>query len=248
MPASQVLRFTDPDEYAAHVRATRMEIAVTEHGHFSAELIRIDLHRMWIQRYTESLPRVAHFDHWPGRAAISFPTLTCGTLTYAGREEAPGTLIRHSQTGSDFQRATGPVHFGAMSLPVADMEDVVAMFCGSDLMPPKEPLTVAPRRMSATSRAGRAMADGATAPPAPYCPASYARGAARSGPPGGSRSWQSFQWPRGCSGPSSPTSCVRAMPESPEYPCRARADESQSYGEANAERASCAAPRLWRRP
>src|SRR6266478_186310 len=38
--------------------------------------------------------------------------------------------------------------------------------------------------MSATSRAGRAMAGGATAPPAPYCPVSYACGAARSGPPG----------------------------------------------------------------
>ena len=50
MPASQVLRFTDPDEYAAHVRATRMEIAVTEHGHFSAELIRIDLHRSAIPK------------------------------------------------------------------------------------------------------------------------------------------------------------------------------------------------------
>src|SRR5947207_3162780 len=38
--------------------------------------------------------------------------------------------------------------------------------------------------MSATSRAGRAMAGGATVPPAPYCPASYACGAARSGPQG----------------------------------------------------------------
>src|SRR6266851_102746 len=38
-------------------------------------------------------------------------------------------------------------------------------------------------------------------------------GAAGSGPPGGFRSWQSFRSPRGCSGPSSPTSRVRATPE-----------------------------------
>src|SRR5260221_11883262 len=58
--------------------------------------------------------------------------------------------------------------------------------------------------MSATSRAGRAMAGGATAPvaAAPYYPASYACGAARSSHRVGSRSWQSFRSPRDCSGPS----------------------------------------------
>src|SRR5580704_3382015 len=92
------------------------------------------------------------------------------------------------------------------------------------------------------------VAGGAMAPPAPYCPASYGRGAACSGPPAGSRSWQSFRSPRGRSGPSSRASRVRAIPESTEYPCGAQADESQSYGEAHGERASCAAPRLSRPP
>ena len=45
----------------------------------------------------------------------------------------------------------------------------------------------------------------------------------------------------------------RATLESRECPCRARADRSQSYGEANAAGPSaagpsCAAPRLWRPP
>src|SRR5216684_850491 len=40
----------------------------------------------------------------------------------------------------------------------------------------------------------------------------------------------------------------RARPGSHEYRCSARADGSRSCGEANAERASCAAPRLSRPP
>src|SRR5882672_2108138 len=75
-----------------------------------------------------------------------------------------------------------------------------------------------------------------------------AGGAARADPPGGSRSWQSVRSPRDCSGLSSRAWNVRATLESRECPRRARADGSQSCGEANAARPSCAAPRLWRPP
>src|SRR5215472_7436894 len=88
--------------------------------------------------------------------------------------------------------------------------------------------------MSATSRAGRAMAGGATPPAAPRCLASHACGAARSGHRAGSRSGRSARSQRGCSGPSSPASRARAAPESAECPCRAQADGSRSCGEAYA--------------
>src|ERR1700719_5100762 len=72
--------------------------------------------------------------------------------------------------------------------------------------------------MSATSRAGRAMAGGSTAPAAPHCLAPHAGGAARADPPGGSRSWQSVRSPRDCSGLSSRAWNVRATLESREGP------------------------------
>src|SRR6516164_523575 len=86
---------------------------------------------------------------------------------------------------------------------------------------------------------------GATASAAPRCLASHACGAARLGHRAGSRSWRSARSQRGCSGPSSPASRVRAAPESRECPCRAQADGSRSCGEAYAERAFYAAPLLW---
>src|SRR5580693_8232659 len=86
--------------------------------------------------------------------------------------------------------------------------------------------------------------NGAIAPAAPQCLALRACGAARSGARAGSRSWRLFRSPRGCSEPSSRACRVQATPESPECLCRPRADGLRRNGEANEERAFCAAPPL----
>ena len=57
MPSSTVRTFTDPDEYAAAVRQGTYELTVIERGHFTAKLTRIDLHRVWMQRFSDNLPR-----------------------------------------------------------------------------------------------------------------------------------------------------------------------------------------------
>src|SRR6266446_4127432 len=109
-----------------------------------------------------------------------------------------------------------------------------------DLTPSRTVIAENVRDLQSWSSHGRRRY-GATAP---RCLASHACGAARSGHRAGSRSWKSSRSQRGCSGPSSPASRVRAAPESLECPCRAQADGSRSCGEAYAERAFCAAPRL----
>jgi hypothetical protein len=60
--------FTDPDDYATSIRATRVELTVMGRGHFTAKLTRIDLHRLWMQRFFDNLPRVAHSAPRSGRA------------------------------------------------------------------------------------------------------------------------------------------------------------------------------------
>jgi hypothetical protein len=54
MPASAFWRFTDPDEYTARVRATRMELAITRPGRFAAKLI----FSIWLRAY------------WPDQAIL----------------------------------------------------------------------------------------------------------------------------------------------------------------------------------
>jgi hypothetical protein len=56
MPSSGVLTFTDPDDYTSAIRATNAEATVMGRGHFTARLTRIDLHRLWMQRFFPEPP------------------------------------------------------------------------------------------------------------------------------------------------------------------------------------------------
>ena len=53
----------------------------------------------------------------------------------------PTDIVRHSEGQSYFQRSSGPVSFGTMSLPVEEMVSVGAAIAGLDLRPPKDALT-----------------------------------------------------------------------------------------------------------
>ena len=74
MPSCAVHTFADPDGYAAAIRAGTFEVTVTGHGQFTAKRIRIDFHRLWMQRFSESLPRVLHSADVSGRAIMMFRT------------------------------------------------------------------------------------------------------------------------------------------------------------------------------
>jgi|ERR1700730_5843716 len=94
MPSSAVRTFSEPDDYAAAIRATRAELTVTGRGDFVAKLIRIDLHRLWMQRFSESVPRILHSAITPGRACITFRTQSGPSLFWNGVElqsTAPST-------------------------------------------------------------------------------------------------------------------------------------------------------------
>ena len=144
MSLSSVRCFADPDEYMAFFRGSRVEFSITEPGHFAAKLIRIDLPRLWMQRYSETLPRIAHFENVAGRAAISFRTSPGQSFLNDGSEASPTTMRRLSDRQSGIQRSTGLVHFASMSLPVAEMEALGATYGGADFAPPREALTFRP--------------------------------------------------------------------------------------------------------
>ena len=149
MPASAFWHCTDPDEFTARVRATSMELAIIRSGRFAAKVVRIDLHRMWLQRLSDSLPRVAHFNHVPGRAVISFRTQAGPDILWDGKVE-PAGLARHPECYSFFQRSSGPTHLGTMSLPIEDMAVVGETFGGCDFTPPKELTFITPRPAALT--------------------------------------------------------------------------------------------------
>src|SRR6266853_158008 len=124
MPSSAVHSFTDPDDYAAAIRAANAEINVTGRGRFTGEIIRIDLHRLWIQRFSDNLPRVGHSANMAGRAIFSFRTEPGPSLLAGGMELQPTSIVRHSEGQSFHRRSSGFASYASMSLPVEEIATV----------------------------------------------------------------------------------------------------------------------------
>jgi AraC-like DNA-binding protein len=144
MPWSAVDTFTDPGDYAAAIRATTIDLILMARGQFRAKRIRIDLHRLWMQRLQENLPRTLHSDFVHGRAIVTFRTGPGPNLLWNGAEVDEAHVIRHNEGESAFQHSPAPAGWGAMSLPVEDMVAAGVAIAGLDLAPPKDPLILAP--------------------------------------------------------------------------------------------------------
>jgi AraC-like DNA-binding protein len=144
MPSSAVRTFTDPDEYAAAFRATRAEWTITGRGQFTAKLVRIDLHRLWMQRSSDNLPRVAHSATTTGRAIISFRTQPGPSQLSGGTEMHPTNIARLPEGVSSFLHSSGSASWGSMSLPIEDMISVGAAMVGCDLTAPRDRQIVTP--------------------------------------------------------------------------------------------------------
>ena len=92
-----------------------------------------------MQRFDESGRRVLHASHKPERAAIQFFTGPGPEVVSHGAAMPPDGLIRNGVSDDYFQRTSGAIHWGAMSLPVAEMEAVGSVMAGIDLAPPSDP-------------------------------------------------------------------------------------------------------------
>jgi len=74
MPSSAVCTFTDPVEYFTGIRNLQIVGIVQRRGEFRAESTRIDLHRLWMHRFDEDLPRIMKVTPSGMRAVVIFAT------------------------------------------------------------------------------------------------------------------------------------------------------------------------------
>jgi AraC-like DNA-binding protein len=145
MLSSVVRTFSDPDDYAASIRAGLVELTVTGRGSFSGEITRIDLHRLWMQRFAEKLPRVADVANLlPGRSYFAFRDRPGPSLVQGGLELLTSAVLRMGQTSQCYHRSAGTAEFGTMSLPLADMAALGETMAGADLLPPRDAILVTP--------------------------------------------------------------------------------------------------------
>jgi AraC-like DNA-binding protein len=145
MPSSAVRSFSDADDYAAETRAATVELTVTGRGDFNAKLVRIDLHRLWMQRFSDSLPRIADVASViSDRTYITFRARPGPSLLQGGVELDPSTILRHGRADEYYQRSSGSASFGTMSLPAEDIAPVGEAMAGLDLTPPPDAMLIAP--------------------------------------------------------------------------------------------------------
>jgi hypothetical protein len=123
MPASSAHSVADPDEFASSVRASKVQLTLTEAGNFEAKIVRIDLHRLWLQRFDDDLPRVAHAANLKGRAIIMFRAGPGPELLRNGRPLELSELRRCADGQESYERSAGQAVRGAMSLPVEDLAE-----------------------------------------------------------------------------------------------------------------------------
>jgi hypothetical protein len=137
MPSSTIRKFTDPDVYFAGIRNLQIEGLVTKRGDFRAESTRIDLHRLWMHRFDESLPRIMRVTPSGARALLLFAT----------HPDQPPTLANGIETSQDrmamfglgwpyYLRSSAAAGWGTLSLTPEDLATAGKTIIGRELTPP----------------------------------------------------------------------------------------------------------------
>ena len=147
MPSSRHFSFSDPLPYQAAIRAADIDLCVTKRGDFRAELIQIDLDRIWMQSGRESLPRVYHAAVNPKRAPIVFLADLSQPHTYHSGMEVRATDIICDGLGSTHHHRTrSPCHWRSMSLTPEDLAAAGYALAGREVTAPSVTCLVHPSR------------------------------------------------------------------------------------------------------
>jgi AraC-like DNA-binding protein len=130
MASSTTLNFTDPFPYQKALRISDVELFPTAKGEFHAELMQINLDRLWMQRGHENLPYVVAGTVRPVRKAISFLTKEQETV-YCGQEVLAGGIIVHRP---DFEHRRNGANrsWGSMSLTHDDFDAACKAITGRE--------------------------------------------------------------------------------------------------------------------
>lgn len=136
MPSSSMRTFFDPQEYAAAIRAGEVEITLSKRGNFTATLIRIDLHHLWMQRFNESAARLRHVAQVTDRRIITFLSSPGPELMSHGISKPVDAIVCHAAGDDYYERSSGPCCWAGMSLPAPKMAAMGAAVVGRDLAAP----------------------------------------------------------------------------------------------------------------
>jgi AraC-like DNA-binding protein len=125
MPSRTIRSFSDPDEFSDALRqwyGTEIVVTPKERGNYTAKVISINLHRLWLQRMSENLARTYYIE--PGgndRTFLGFQTEAGPIQAYRGLELRMRDILSVRSGTSYHANSSGAVGLSSMSLAERDI-------------------------------------------------------------------------------------------------------------------------------
>ena len=168
MPSSAVTKYADPHEYQKAVHSADLQVYATERGKFEANLTRIKLDHLWMQRARLSLPAVTHSVVAGDRRMIFLQfDPDQAPILHSGIEVPPNEIVCYPSGSEHHYRTSTSYHCGGMSLTEQDFAALADVIVGRELTVPTTMKVVRPppALMSRLLNLHKAAADlAATAP------------------------------------------------------------------------------------
>jgi AraC-like DNA-binding protein len=145
MPSSAIRTFTDPEMYFAGIRNLQIDGVITKRGEFRAESTCIDLHRLWMHRFDESLPRIMRITPSGKRALILFATDRYQpNIQISGIETSQDQIAIFGLDWPYYLRSSAACKWGTMSLTPEDLAAASEIVIGRSMAPTAFPRWISP--------------------------------------------------------------------------------------------------------
>jgi AraC-like DNA-binding protein len=145
MSTSATRTFTDPEMYFAGIRNLQIDGVITKRGEFRAETTRIDLHRLWMHRLDERLPRIMRVTPSGKRSVILFATDPYQpAMQVNGIETSRHQLAMSGLDRPYYLRSSATCGWGTMSLTPEDLAAASEAIIGRPVTPPSFSRSISP--------------------------------------------------------------------------------------------------------
>ena len=146
MPSSAVRTFTDPVEYFTGIRNLQIAGLVQRRGEFRAKSTRIDLHRLWMHRFDEDLPRIMKVTPSGMRSVVIFATQADQpAMQVDGIEISQNQIATFGLDWEWYLRSSAACKWSTMSLAPRDLAAAGESIIGHELVPPTFARSFAPQ-------------------------------------------------------------------------------------------------------
>lgn len=135
MPFSARRSFDDPDQLAATVRAAKWDLVATGPGAMQANLMRADLHAVWMQSCETSIANTSRVLMTPDRAIMLFTHPGGTPFSWRGLRMSPGTMMVAGLGADAYLRSDGAARWASLSLPPEKLAEMGRTVIGTDLLP-----------------------------------------------------------------------------------------------------------------